>query len=203
MKKSYVFTSLLAIVAVALVARSYAEDQKAAGVAIGAKAPDFTLQDQTGKPVSLHDFTGKVVVLEWTNPKCPVVQGLYAKKTMQTLFNEYHEKNVAWLAVNSSYYATDDNDKAWADEQSIAYPVLNDSTGVTGKAYNATNTPNMYIVSPDGTLLYQGAIDDARSSNANPGSLNYVGQALTEILAGKTVSVPQTTPYGCTVKYKD
>jgi len=203
MKKGYVFASLLALVCAALVARSFAEEQISTGVNIGAKAPNFTLVDQNGKTVSLHDFAGKVVVLEWTNPKCPVVQGLYAKKTMLNLFNSYHEKNVAWLAIDSSSYATNDNDKTWADEQNIPYSILDDSSGVTGKAYNATNTPNMYIVSTDGTLVYEGAIDNARTDDKNAGSLNYVQQALDEIAAGKTVSIPQTKPYGCDVKYKD
>lgn len=204
MRKIYAFASLLALVSMALVARSFADDQKDAGVAIGAKAPDFTLQDQDGKTVSLHDFLGKTVVLEWTNSQCPIVQRHYREKTMQTLFTAFQDKNVAWLAVNSSNFATNEIDKQWAVEQNIAYPVLNDSAGTTGHAYHATNTPDMYIVGTDGTLLYQGAIDnDPPGDKAASDRTNYVHQALDEILAGKSVSVPETKPYGCGVKYKD
>jgi peroxiredoxin len=204
MKKTFALASLLVLVSAVLVARSFADDQKDSGAAIGSKAPDFTLQDQNGKSVSLHDFAGKIVVLEWTNSECPIVQRHYHEKTMSTLYSNFESKNVAWLAINSSSFATNDIDKQWAADQSIAYPVLNDSTGATGHAYHATNTPHMFIVGTDGTLLYQGAIDSDPQGDKSPGDrINYVHQALDEILAGKSVSVPQTKAYGCSVKYKD
>jgi peroxiredoxin len=203
MRKATAFVSLLAIVSFALVARSFADDQKDAGVAIGSKAPDFSLQDQNGKLVSLHDNTGKIVVLEWTNPQCPFVQRVYAAKTMQNLASQYQDRNVVWYAINSSNFATNDANKQWATEQNIAYPVLNDASGSTGRAYHATNTPEMFIIGTDGTLLYSGAIDNDPDGDMTSGKINYVHQALDEILSGKSVSVPQTKPYGCSVKYKD
>jgi peroxiredoxin len=204
MRKVYALASLLAMLSVALVARSFADDQKDSGVAIRAKAPDFTLQDQNGKSVSLHDFLGKIVVLEWTNSQCPIVQRVYSEKIMQKLYSQYQDKNVAWLAINSSYFATNELDRQWAADQSIAYPVLNDASGATGHAYHATNTPHMFIVSTDGTLLYQGGIDNDPHGDKSPGDrINYVHQALDEILANKAVSTPRTKAYGCTVKYKD
>jgi peroxiredoxin len=204
MRKIYALASLLALLSMALVARSFADDQKDSGVTIGAKAPDFTLQDQDGKTVSLHDLLGKIVVLEWTNSQCPIVQRHYHEKTMQHLYSQYQDKSVAWLAINSSYFATNDLNKQWAVDQSIAYPVLNDASGATGKAYHATNTPNMFIIGTDGTLLYKGAIDNDPQGEKSAGDrINYVHQALDEILAAKSVSVPETKPYGCSVKYKD
>ncbi|HEY1922615.1 MAG TPA: thioredoxin family protein [Tepidisphaeraceae bacterium] len=197
----YVAASLLVIASIALVGRSFAEDQKEAVAAIGAKAPDFTLQDQNGKNVSLHDFAGKIVVLEWTNPECPFVQRQYKEKTMTTLANQYQDKGVIWLAINSSSYATNDTSKQWAAAQGISYPELNDSAGNTGKAYHATNTPDMYVIAADGTLVYSGAIDNDPDGDMSSGKINYVKQALDEILSGKPVSTPQTKPYGCSVKY--
>jgi peroxiredoxin len=198
-----VLASLLAIVTIALAARSFAEEQSDTGPAIGSKAPDFTLQDQNGKAVSLHDFTGKIVVLEWTNPQCPFVQRHYAAKTMQNLNTEYQDKGVTWLAINSSNSTTNASNKQWATEQNIAYPILNDASGSTGKAYHATNTPDMFIIGTDGTLMYKGAIDNDPQGDKTSGKINYVHQALDQILAGKPVSDPQTKPYGCGVKYKD
>lgn len=203
MRKIYALASVVAVVAIALAARSFAESAKDEGVNIGAKAPDFTLQDQNGKPVSLHDFAGKIVVLEWTNPNCPFVQRHYREKTMQTLASQFESKNVDWLAINSTDSATNDSNKQWAEAQNISYPILNDSEGTVGKEYHATNTPDMYIVGTDGTLLYEGAIDNDRSGDKTTGKINYVRQALDEILSGKPVSAPQTKPYGCSVKYKD
>jgi peroxiredoxin len=203
MRKLYALAALLAVASIALVARSYAESQKETGVSIGAKAPDFTLQDQNGKSVSLHDFAGKIVVLEWTNPQCPFVQRHYQAKTMQTLASDFESKNVDWLAINSTSSATNDSNKQWAEAQSISYPILNDSTGTVGKEYHATNTPEMYIIATDGTLLYEGAIDNDRGGDKTTGKVNYVRQALDEIVSGKPVSTPQTKPYGCSVKYHD
>ncbi|MGD0387851.1 MAG: thioredoxin family protein [Tepidisphaeraceae bacterium] len=203
MRKIAALASLLALVSVALIARSFAEDQKDSGASIGAKAPDFTLQDQNGKNVSLHDFLGKIVVLEWTNPECPFVQGHYKVKTMQTLASEYQPKNVVWLAINSSNFDTNEANQQWAAQQNISYPELNDASGATGKAYHATNTPEMYIISTGGTLLYEGAIDNDPQGEKTNDKINYVHQALDEILSGKPVSTPQTKPYGCSVKYKD
>jgi peroxiredoxin len=198
----YAVVSLLVIASIALVGRSFAGDQAEQTATIGAKAPDFTLQDQNGKNVSLHDFAGKIVVLEWTNPRCPFVQRHYKQKTMTTLASNYQDKGVVWLAINSSSFATNDASKQWAAEQNISYPELNDSSEATGKAYHATNTPDMYVIAADGTLVYSGAIDndpdgDRRASE----KVNYVREALDEILSGKPVSTPQTKAYGCSVKY--
>ncbi len=201
--KTYALTLLLVLASIALIGRSFAEDQKDSGVSIGAKAPDFTLQDQNGKNISLHDFAGKIVVLEWTNPQCPFVQRHYKEKTMQTLASQYQDKGVVWLAINSSSYATNDASRQWAESQSISYPELNDSSGSTGKAYHATNTPQMFIVTSDGTLAYEGAIDNDPDGDKTSEKVNYVQKALDEILSGKSVSVPQTKPYGCSVKYAD
>jgi peroxiredoxin len=203
MKKFYAVLAILSLAGLALVSRGVAEDQKGSTVAIGAKAPAFTLQDQNGKNVSLHDFDGKIVVLEWTNPECPFVQRHYKAKTMTTLAAQYKDKNVVWLAINSSSFATNDDNKKWVDEQSLAYPVLNDSSGDVGHAYHATNTPDMFIIGTDGTLLYKGAIDNDPQDEKTGDKVNFVRQALDEILSGKSVSTPETKPYGCGVKYKD
>jgi peroxiredoxin len=210
MRKIYAVPSILAIALIMVAACSSTEDQKesredqkTSNLAIGSKAPDFTLQDQNGKTVSLHDFSGKIVVLEWTNPNCPFVLRHYAAKTMQTLNSQYQDKGVIWLAINSGQSTTNESNKQWATDQNISYPVLNDSTGATGHAYHATNTPEMFIVGTDGNLLYMGGIDNDPEGDKTSDKINYVHQALDEILAGKSVSAPESKPYGCSVKYKD
>jgi peroxiredoxin len=202
MKHPGVLFTMLAAVA-ALSFYSFADDSATSGVAIGAKAPSFTLQDQNGKNVSLSDFAGKIVVLEWTNPNCPFVQRHYKVKTMQTLDADYAPKGVAWLAINSTKDTTNDSDKQWADEQQISYPILNDVDTSVGKAYHATNTPEMFIIGGDDTLLYKGAIDNDPDGDLTSGKVNYVQSALDEILSGKPVSTPETRPYGCGVHYRD
>lgn len=174
-----------------------------AAAEIGKPAPQFSLQDQNGKTVSLSDYSGKIVVLEWTNPNCPIVGRHYKAKTMVTLAGEFVPKGVVWLAVNSTHTDGDAENLAWVNKNSLSYPVLNDASGTVGKAYGAKTTPNMFIVGKDGTLLYSGGIDNDPDGDKGAATVNYVRQALTEILGGSAVSVPETKPYGCSVKYAD
>jgi peroxiredoxin len=201
MRKVYpLVAGLAALVAVSLCLAGDAEI--GTGPAIGQPAPQFTLQNQDGANVPLSSFNGKIVVLEWTNPQCPFVQAHYQKHTMTNLAAKYQSQGVTWLAINSSHGVTNADDKTWATQQNIPYPVLNDSSGAVGKSFGATNTPDMFVIGKDGNLLYKGAIDNDPDGSA-PNKINYVDQALSETLAGKPVSVPQTKPYGCSVKYAE
>jgi hypothetical protein len=80
---------------------------------------------------------------------------------------------------------------------------LLDPDGQLGRLYDAKTTPHMFVINPEGVLIYDGAIDDRATPDQSDiaGATNYVSQALTEAMAGKTVSVPTTRPYGCSVKY--
>jgi peroxiredoxin len=163
---------------------------------LGKKAPDFALKDTYGKTFTLKEFKDKIVVLEWVNHKCPFVVKHHDKGTMQDLYKKYAEKGVIWLGIDSSHFAESEPNRVYSAQKELNYPVLQDADGKTGKAYGATNTPHMFIIHKDGTLVYDGAIDDR-------GEKNYVEMALDELLAGKEVSTPHTDPYGCTVKYKN
>ena len=175
----------------------------------GKPAPAFTVTDLDGKTVNLADYKGKTVVLEWTNFGCPFVQKHYRSGNMQALQKKY-ANDVVWLAVNSTNRGSSD----WTDPAPLtaqlkdfgAQPAryLVDEPGKVGMAYGAKTTPHMYIIDPKGTVVYNGAIDDKRSTNVEDvkTSKNYVVAALDELKAGKPVSVASTTPYGCSVKYK-
>ena len=175
----------------------------------GAAAPAFALTDTAGKTVQLADYRGKYVVLEWTNPECPFVRKHYTSNNMQGLQKEWGAKDVVWLAINSTNtssgeYKTGEQMAGWISAQGAApKATLIDGTSATGRAYGAKTTPHMFVVDPAGQLVYNGAIDDRRSSNPADakGANNYVRAALTEATAGKPVTVASTTPYGCSVKY--
>jgi peroxiredoxin len=175
----------------------------------GTVAPDFTIVDTAGKPVKLADYRGKFVVLEWTNPECPFVRKHYTSNNMQALQKEWGAKDVVWLAINSTNtssgeYKTGAQMAGWMNSQGAApKATLIDGSSVTGRAYGAKTTPHMYVIDPSGKLVYNGAIDDHRSTNPADAKTanNYVRAALTEATAGKPVTVASTTPYGCTVKY--
>jgi len=175
----------------------------------GAAAPGFTIADTAGRPVSLADYRGRYVVLEWTNPECPFVQKHYVSRNMQGLQKEWGAKDVVWLSINStrathSEFKSGDEMARWMSAQGgEPKATLIDGTSGAGRAYGAKTTPHMFVVDPTGKLIYAGAIDDRRSANPADakGANNYVRAALTEATAGKPVSVASTAPYGCSVKY--
>jgi peroxiredoxin len=175
----------------------------------GQPEPAFRGVDVNGKPVSLADFRGKTVVLEWNNPNCPFVQKHYTSGNMQSLQQKNTSTGVVWLAINStteshSDYMAPAKLAAWFGEQKAApTAVVMDPKGEIGRAYGAKVTPHMYVIDAKGTLVYAGAIDDKRS--ANPAdiktSTNHVAVALVEVAAGRPVTTSTTTAYGCTIKY--
>lgn len=196
-------TTILASAALALTSHA------AFAASAGQAAPDFSVTDSTGKAVHLSDYKGKFVVLEWTNPECPFVRKHYDSANMQTLQKEWGAKDVVWLSVNSTSrssfeYKTGAQMNSWMQSQGAAQKaVLIDGDSATGRQYAAKTTPHMFVVDPKGQIVYAGAIDDKRSARPEDvkTSTNYVRLALAEAMAGKPVSTPNTTPYGCSVKY--
>lgn len=167
-------------------------------------APPFTLKSFDGKNISLSEYRGKTVVLEWLNFECPFVKYHYDKpKTMIKLANKYKNKNVVWLAINSTSHTTPEANKEFAEKQKLPYPILDDRSGRVGRAYGAKTTPHMYIINPRGRIVYDGAIDNSPLGKTPEGKElnNYVDKALEELITGKMVSTKNTEPYGCTVKY--
>jgi peroxiredoxin len=180
-----------------------------ASVQTGAQAPAFSVQDATGATRTLAEFSGRTIVIEWTNRDCPYVRKHYNSGNMQALQRAATGEGVVWLSVISSAagqqgYLTGAQAQANVQQTNAApTAVLLDPTGAMGHAYGARNTPHMFIINGQGRVVYQGAIDDRPS--ANPASLqgatNYVSAALADLRAGRSVQVSETTPYGCTVKY--
>jgi len=184
--------------------------RSAANVAtVGAAAPTFTLTSSNGPTISLADQRGKIVVLEWTNHDCPYVRKHYDTSNMQNLQKEAAGQGVVWLSVISSAPGTQGHVSArQANEltktrNASPTAVLFDPTGTVGKAYGATNTPHMYVITKDGLLAYAGAIDDKPTSRRSDveTAQNYVRPALAAVAAGQPVKTPLTRAYGCTIKY--
>ncbi|MES2581599.1 MAG: redoxin domain-containing protein [Pseudomonadota bacterium] len=196
------------IVAVAALAASLAfMGNTRAQTQVGQPAPQFSAVDTAGKAVSLADFKGKYVVLEWTNPDCPFVQKHYNSGNMQATQKHAAGKGVVWLSVNTTGGAPDPKLSAelasWVKAQKATPAALLMDNGKLGQSFGAKTTPHMYLVDPSGKLVYAGAIDSKPSANAGDiaSSTNYVKQAIDETAAGKPVSKPVTGAYGCSVKY--
>jgi peroxiredoxin len=176
---------------------------------IGKPAPNFTLVDTNGKKISLADFKGKYVVLEWYNPDCPFVGKHYKSGNMQGLQKQFTSKGVAWIGIDSSAPGKEGNyppaelNQISARNGASRTALLLDPEGMVGRMYGAKTTPDMYIISPAGILLYKGAIDDKRSTDLADvkTATNYVKTALEEAMTGKPILKSDTQPYGCSVKY--
>lgn len=182
-----------------------------AEVEIGKLAPAFTGTDMYGKEVTLDQYRGKTVVLEWNNPGCPFVVKHYSGGNMQALQKEATADGVVWLTINSGgegKQGSMSNEQAQAsfkekDLASTAY--LLDPSGKIGKAYDAKTTPHMFVIDAEGLLVYAGAIDSNASFDSDDiaGAENYVKTALASIKAGTPIKTASTKPYGCSVKYSD
>jgi peroxiredoxin len=176
---------------------------------VGQAAPAFTATDSNGRTVSLSDYRGKTVVLEWTNADCPFVQKWYSGGDMQKLQADARKQGAVWLTINSGAPGNQGHvDGAAANAkmraqgfQSSAY--LLDADGAIGRAYGARTTPHMFVIAPDGTLAYAGGIDSIAS--ANPSDIAKAEPlarlAISQVVAGKPVETPTSRPYGCSVKY--
>ncbi|HEX9982187.1 MAG TPA: thioredoxin family protein [Thermoanaerobaculia bacterium] len=212
MKRKLIVTSLLTlsmVVAVGCGADAAERPAPANAPAVGKAAPEFKAVDTYGKQHSLSQYRGKWVVLEWLNHQCPYVRKHYDNNVMQALQKKYAGKGVVWLSVvssapgNQGHYANDKANALTKEKGAAPHAVLVDESGTVGHMYDARTTPHMFVINPQGTIVYMGGIDDKPSSRASElqGARPHVDLALQEAMAGKPVSVPTSQPYGCSVKY--
>ena len=198
-----VFTASFFALTLSMITSLIAEPQ------IGKTAPQFSVMDSEGNKQDLKKYLGKTVVLEWTNHECPFVKKHYGSGNMQALQKEATDKDVIWLSVVSSapgqqgHITGKQASELTSSRKASPSAVILDEDGKIGRAYNATATPNMFVIDKTGKLVYKGAIDDKPS--ANPADIkiakNYVRQSLQAIKDGKPIKKAITRPYGCSVKY--
>jgi peroxiredoxin len=180
-----------------------------AGVEIGQPAPDFSLPDTNGHTHQLSQYKGKYVVLEWYQPDCPFVRKHYGSGNMQALQKEFTAKGVVWLSIDSSApgqegnYPADKLNQIASTQGAARTALLLDPDGKVGHEYGAKTTPDMYIINPQGKLIYEGAIDNKPTTQVADLKVatNYVKVALDSSMSGTNVSQTVTRPYGCSVKY--
>lgn len=157
----------------------------------------------------MSDFKGKTVVLEWTNADCPYVRKHYGSGNMQKQQQAAAAQGVAWLQIISSapgqqgFVDGATAQKLNAQRGAVPTATLLDPKGELGRLYGAQTTPHMFVIAPDGRLVYKGGIDSVAS--ADPADVAkaepYVTEALAALAAGRKVANASTRPYGCSVKY--
>jgi peroxiredoxin len=198
-------TSVFAVLLIGLAP----SDVLAQEATVNQQAPNFTLTAADGDTHSLSDFEGKYVVLEWLNYGCPFVQKHYESGNMQQLQKTYTEKDVVWLSIVSSaegkqgYYPPNEMLEQKKKHDGEMTAILMDTSGEVGRTYGAQVTPHMYVINPEGQLIYKGGIDDKPTTDTADidGATNYVQLALDQAMSGEEVKVQTARPYGCTVKY--
>lgn len=176
----------------------------------GVPAPTFSAPDIGGRTISLGDYAGKIVILEWTNDGCPFVGKHYDSGNMQALQRKYTGEGDVWLTIASSApgeqgHVTPAEARAdLARWRAAPSDFLLDPNGVVGRLYDARATPHMVVIDRSGRVAYMGAIDDTPSTRLADvkTAKNYLVAALDEIAAGKPVTVAATQAYGCSIKYK-
>ncbi len=201
--------SIAAVVLIFFVNLNSQTESELESLTVSQTAPNFSLTDTHGTTHSLADFQGSYVVLEWINHGCPFVKKHYDSGNMQGLQQEMTNQDVVWLSICSSapgkqgYFAAEAWNQMTTEKGAQPTAVLLDPDGYVGRQYGAKTTPHMFVIDPQGTLIYQGAIDDHPTADQADiaGAKNYVQAALLQALAGKPVLQPRTKSYGCSVKY--
>ena len=214
---SLLFAALTGVLGVGVL-RADTAAATSGGAALGKAAPELTLTDTDGKTVTLRSLRGKTVVLEWFNPDCPFIKHAHTKGPLKDLAKRTTNDKLVWLAINSNAkdqqgYGTERNRQAKL-EYGIPHSILLDESGKVGHAYGVIKTPHVFVIDPQGVLVYRGGVDNAPigsvdaerphlPGNAKDALESYLEYALADLAAKKPLRLPDTPPYGCTVKYND
>lgn len=190
----------------------------ASAASVGENAPDFRGKDLDGKEINLSQFNGKIVVLEWTNPKCPYVRKQYSSDNLNAegalpyMQKKYTNPSfgVEWIMIASASpegeFFLDANGWKAKLKQWNASPtaLIIDETGEIARLYDARRTPEVYIISKEGVLLYRGAVDSIRGTDPNevtsPANLHWLNNGIENAINGRPVIPPETIPYGCSIR---
>lgn len=192
----------IAMLGASTIALAQSDKKESKGAKVGDAAPAWTLTDIKGKEWKSTDFAGKIVVLEWVNPQCPVCKGAHKDGRIGKMVTELKNEGAVHIAINSSHFTSADENEKALKAYGVEYPVLLDLDGKIGKAFGARTTPHMFVIDTTGVLRYSGALDNnAKGDKSGDELINYAVQAVRQIKAGETVTPDYTQPYGCSVKY--
>ncbi|HMJ69472.1 MAG TPA: thioredoxin family protein [Cyclobacteriaceae bacterium] len=198
-------TMVLFLVSVALLAFSPAKN----GYDVGDTAADFKLKNVDGKMVSLADYkSAKGFIIAFDCNTCPVSKAY--NERIQALNEKYSSKGFPLIAINPNSPDLSSGDSfdemvRYSKKKGYAFPYLYDESQATVRAFGATNTPHIFILTKDGNdykVAYIGAIDD-NSRSENGVKTRYVEDAVEALLAGKAVEKSKTKAVGCGVKLKN
>ena len=168
-------------------------------LALGDQAPPFELPGVDGRNHSLADYDGQPVAVIFSCCHCPYVMAW--EERMNDVARDYAGR-AGVVAINSNDHLGDsfEDMKRRARERRFVFPFLRDETQEVATAYAASRTPEVFVFDGERRLVYHGAPDsDYRDPN---GAEPYLRRALDAVLAGRTPSVQETPPVGCTIKWR-
>lgn len=188
-QKIYSTLTLLLLLTFSLTTISFGSEPK--------KAENFKLKDYNGKEYQLNDFkNSKAVVVMFIATQCPVSNAYNSR--MAQLFQDYKGKGVTFLGINSNKQESIDEIKEHAKSNKLDFIILKDLNNVVADKFNASFTPEIYVLNGNSEILYHGRIDDSRrESDVKTKDLR---AALDDVLSGKKVSVAETKAFGCSIK---
>jgi len=201
--------AILAIAALWVGIVSLSGPARGAAAQIGQPAPEFTAKDTQGNGLTLSQFRGKTVVLEWTNADCPYTRKHYSSGNMQGIQALARKSGVVWLTVISSapgkqgYVNGPAADALTQSRGAAPTAVLLDPSGTLGRLYGAKTTPHMFVVDKNGVLQYMGGIDSIATADVSDiaKAEPYLEEAMVAVAQGSPVAHAVTRPYGCSIKY--
>lgn len=199
MLKKIMFVILVIIPVTAILTMTLADfGSKTAVYSNPSKIQNFTLKDVYGMEHSLSDYKdAKVIVVMFIATECPI--SLDYDKRMTKITNQYIEKNIVFLGINSNKQESISDCQDHAKKNGFKFSVLKDEGNKIADMFGASVTPEIYILMPSNfEIIYHGRIDDSRKESGV--EKHDLINALDEILAGKKVSNPKTKAFGCTIK---
>jgi peroxiredoxin len=167
------------------------------GYGLGQRVPNFSLADTTGKTHNLSDYSGKVVVLVFYNQACPYVVEVVDR--LSDFTRKYEEKGVKVLAIDAGA------DKPVSDiakhAEGVPYTILVNQTSEVARDFQATRTPEVFILDKEGVVAYHGAFDSGAKGVKEGNLKTYAADAVDALLKGERPEVSQTRAFGCTIKF--
>jgi len=186
------FLCTIVLLSVALVPNNYLNHS-----APGDKFDDFTLTDYEGNKHSLSDYTeSKAIVIMFIATKCPVSNDYNSR--MEKVYIDYKNKDVTFLGINSNKTEDISEIRDHAKDNGLTFTILKDEKNIIADKFDASFTPEIYVLSNEFEPLYHGRIDNSRRESEV--SVSDLRNALDEILSGKSVSNPETKAFGCSIK---
>lgn len=174
-------------------------------LALSAHAPAFALTGVDGNTHALDDYaTAPALVLVQSCNHCPYVRAWEGR--MDAIQRDYADRGVKLVAINSNDAESHPGDSfdemvARAAEQGFSFDYLHDDEQSVAHALGSERTPEAFVFDAERKLVYHGAIDDSRDEHAV--TTHYLRDALDALLRGGEPPVGETTPVGCTVKWRE